>query len=287
MVGGHQQVLCAAWTADGQHLALGMYSGHISICNKSGTQQVSMFVCLVQLLCFQSWFPCDNNNTPRIPFWNHALLNLFTVTPHSSWMPQPFSIWLFVNGLRVFKVGLYHKHVCCVQPDTCTSNILPPFSLVFIIRKTRFGNTWVLFEQQLTIERSAPVWTLQWNTTQHKTSDALAVGCWDGTLSIYDLAGKQVCLITTLRQFITHAVLLHKLLQWKSNLCEHWVVAKNWFSDFTSMDDLIRWGMTRSLDLIHVVSPTMMQCTFVWVDQIKRSALWLSFHSSQESSFCS
>jgi intraflagellar transport protein 122 len=36
------------------------------------------------------------------------------------------------------------------------------------------------------------VWTLQWNTTQHKTSDALAVGCWDGTLSIYDLAGKQV-----------------------------------------------------------------------------------------------
>jgi hypothetical protein len=73
-------------------------------------------------------------------------------------MPQPFLIWLFVNGLRVFNVGLYHKHVCCVQPDTCTSNILPPFSLVFIIRKTWFGNTWVLFEQQLTIERSAPVW---------------------------------------------------------------------------------------------------------------------------------
>ncbi len=128
------------------------------------------------------------------------------------------------------------------------------------------------------------MWTLQWNTTQHKTSDALAVGCWDGTLSIYDLAGKQVCLITTLRQFITHAVLLHKLLQWKSNLCEHWVVAKNWFSDFTSVDDLIRWGMTRSLDLIHVVSPTMMRCTFVWVDQIKRSALLLSFNSSQEPS---
>jgi len=34
------QVLCAAWTADGQHLALGMYNGHISICDKSGVEQV-------------------------------------------------------------------------------------------------------------------------------------------------------------------------------------------------------------------------------------------------------
>lgn len=34
------QVLCAAWTVDGQHLALGMYNGHISICDKSGVEQV-------------------------------------------------------------------------------------------------------------------------------------------------------------------------------------------------------------------------------------------------------
>lgn len=34
------QVLCAAWTADGQHLALGMYNGHISIFDKSGIEQV-------------------------------------------------------------------------------------------------------------------------------------------------------------------------------------------------------------------------------------------------------
>ncbi|OAE20578.1 hypothetical protein AXG93_3873s1360 [Marchantia polymorpha subsp. ruderalis] len=33
------KVLCCAWTGDGQHLALGMYSGQISICNKSGVEQ--------------------------------------------------------------------------------------------------------------------------------------------------------------------------------------------------------------------------------------------------------
>lgn len=41
------QVLCAAWTADGQHLALGMYNGHISICDKSGVEQVLKFSLLI------------------------------------------------------------------------------------------------------------------------------------------------------------------------------------------------------------------------------------------------
>ncbi|KAG6540877.1 hypothetical protein Mapa_017752 [Marchantia paleacea] len=77
------KVLCCAWTGDGQHLALGMYSGQISICNKSGVEQCA-------------------------------------------------------------------------------------------------------------VERSAPVWTLQWNITQNKSSGYLAVGCWDGTLSFYDISGKQI-----------------------------------------------------------------------------------------------
>lgn len=36
-------MLCAAWTADGQHLALGMYHGLISICDKCGVEQVHVF----------------------------------------------------------------------------------------------------------------------------------------------------------------------------------------------------------------------------------------------------
>ncbi|KAL3679756.1 hypothetical protein R1sor_022712 [Riccia sorocarpa] len=46
--------------------------------------------------------------------------------------------------------------------------------------------------EQCAIERSAPVWTLQWNTVQNKSSGYLAVGCWDGTLSFYDRSGKQI-----------------------------------------------------------------------------------------------
>ncbi|KAL2613280.1 hypothetical protein R1flu_024972 [Riccia fluitans] len=77
------QVLCCAWTGDGQLLALGMYNGQISICDKNGVEQCA-------------------------------------------------------------------------------------------------------------IERCAPVWTLQWNTAQNKSSGYLAVGCWDGTLSFYEKSGKQI-----------------------------------------------------------------------------------------------
>jgi len=52
--------------------------------------------------------------------------------------------------------------------------------------------TWC-FDLQRVVERLGPIWTLQWNTLQNKTSDTLVVGCWDNTLSFYDLSGKQVC----------------------------------------------------------------------------------------------
>ncbi|CAM6125866.1 unnamed protein product [Calypogeia fissa] len=77
------RVLCCAWTGDGQHLALGMYGGQLSICDKNGVEQVA-------------------------------------------------------------------------------------------------------------VVRPAPVWTLQWNNMQNKSSGFLAVGCWDGTLSFYDVSGKQI-----------------------------------------------------------------------------------------------
>ncbi|MCO5572874.1 hypothetical protein L7F22_026633 [Adiantum nelumboides] len=46
--------------------------------------------------------------------------------------------------------------------------------------------------EQMKIERSAPVWTLQWNKTQNNASDTLVVGCWDCTISFYNLSGKQI-----------------------------------------------------------------------------------------------
>ncbi|KAH7444793.1 hypothetical protein KP509_02G092100 [Ceratopteris richardii] len=46
--------------------------------------------------------------------------------------------------------------------------------------------------EKMRIERTAPVWTLQWNSTVNNTSDSLVVGCWDGTISFYNLSGKQI-----------------------------------------------------------------------------------------------
>lgn len=44
-------------------------------------------------------------------------------------------------------------------------------------------------EFQVRIERGAPIWTLQWSPQNTEVIDILAVGCWDQTLSFYQLSG--------------------------------------------------------------------------------------------------
>eukprot|EP00947_MAST-08B_sp_MAST-8B-sp1_P003615 g3615.t1 len=46
-------------------------------------------------------------------------------------------------------------------------------------------------EEKVVIERQAPVWCLQWCPSQDEPVDVLAVGCWDQTLSFYQLSGIQ------------------------------------------------------------------------------------------------
>eukprot|EP00854_Cymbomonas_tetramitiformis_P014886 gene14886-17599_t len=46
--------------------------------------------------------------------------------------------------------------------------------------------------EKVLIERTAPIWTLCWNPSRDEAYDILAVGCWDGTLSFYQLSGIQV-----------------------------------------------------------------------------------------------
>ena len=45
-------------------------------------------------------------------------------------------------------------------------------------------------EKQM-IQRSAPVWCLEWNPSREENPSLLAVGCWDQTLSFYDATGHQ------------------------------------------------------------------------------------------------
>ena len=44
--------------------------------------------------------------------------------------------------------------------------------------------------EKVTIQRSAPVWCLAWSPNREE-QDTLAVGCWDSTLSFYQLSGAQ------------------------------------------------------------------------------------------------
>lgn len=46
--------------------------------------------------------------------------------------------------------------------------------------------------EKVRITRDAPCWTLAWNPSRDETHDVVAVGCWDGTLSFYQLNGMQV-----------------------------------------------------------------------------------------------
>ena len=41
------------------------------------------------------------------------------------------------------------------------------------------------------IERSAPIWSLQWNPSRDESHELLAVACWDQTLSFYESNGQQ------------------------------------------------------------------------------------------------
>eukprot|EP00501_MAST-03F_sp_TOSAG23-6_P000109 GSMAST32.ASY1.ANO1.111.1 assembled CDS len=46
-------------------------------------------------------------------------------------------------------------------------------------------------EQKVCIQKSDPIWTLQWNPDESNQNDILAVGCWDQTLSFYTLDGQE------------------------------------------------------------------------------------------------
>ncbi|KAK9811224.1 hypothetical protein WJX72_000251 [[Myrmecia] bisecta] len=46
--------------------------------------------------------------------------------------------------------------------------------------------------EKVLIQRSAPVWSLSWNPASEEGSDVLVVGCWDSTLSFYQLSGQPI-----------------------------------------------------------------------------------------------
>ena len=45
--------------------------------------------------------------------------------------------------------------------------------------------------EKFNIERSAPIWSLEWNPSRDEATNILAVACWDQTLSFYEQTGGQ------------------------------------------------------------------------------------------------
>jgi len=45
--------------------------------------------------------------------------------------------------------------------------------------------------EKVLIERESPIWSICWNPSRDEAADILAVGCWDQTLSFYQLSGVQ------------------------------------------------------------------------------------------------
>lgn len=143
--------------------------------------------------------------------------------------------------------------------------------------------TWCL-DSQAVVERPGPVWTLQWNILQNKTSDTLAVGCWDSTLSFYDLSGKQVCPSTSTK-WLRPRYSLTKFDHYvrvsfgkHADICKAYYRLLGTIILFDKFGSLKYWVMayicrlerTRNLVLILAVSHTTTASTSVWVAPTKR-----------------
>lgn len=46
--------------------------------------------------------------------------------------------------------------------------------------------------ERCSVERSEPIWSLTWKPKEDSADSVLVVGCWDRTLSFYDMDGEQI-----------------------------------------------------------------------------------------------
>lgn len=60
------------------------------------------------------------------------------------------------------------------------------------------------------IERSQPIWCLQWSPVSSEGLSTLVVGCWDQTLSFWQVNGQQVGKDRTLGTFVRLHVGLYR-----------------------------------------------------------------------------
>ncbi len=85
--------------------------------------------------------------------------------------------------MSVSKHKVSNKILCATWTNDGQYLALGMFNGVVSLRD-KAGN------EKVQIERGAPIWTLSFNPSKEE-SEILAVGCWDQTLSFYQLSGAQ------------------------------------------------------------------------------------------------
>jgi len=98
-----------------------------------------------------------------------------TVSDFGMWSPEQKSV-------QKFKVSA--KVLCTSWTNDGQYLALGQFNGTISIRDKEGG-------EKVKIERSEPIWCLQWCPVNTDAVDLLAVGCWDQTMSFYRLSGEQ------------------------------------------------------------------------------------------------
>ncbi|NXY81240.1 IF122 protein, partial [Alcedo cyanopectus] len=187
------KITCCSWTNDGQYLALGLFSGVVSIRNKSGEEKVKIerpgaapvwSICWnpsSKFCCAVTWFCCSNkfiNKSLRIA----AFLFCFArderndILAVADW-GQKLSFYQ-LSGKQIGKDRTLNFDPCCISYFTKGEYLLLGGSdkLVSLFTKdgVRLGTIG---------EQSSWVWTCK----VKPDSNYVAVGCQDGTISFYQL----------------------------------------------------------------------------------------------------
>ncbi|KAG4084721.1 WD40-repeat-containing domain protein [Neocallimastix lanati (nom. inval.)] len=160
------RILCSSWTSDGQYVALGMYNGHISIRNKLGEEKLRIERSVLPIWAL-SWNPSPHNDQQilAVTDWSRKLsffqLNGRQVGRDRILDYDPCSIDYFSNGGYVVIGGSDNK-VSLWTTDGINIGTL--------------------------CERNSWVWCCKVRPNQNY----VAVGCNDGTISMYQVVFSTV-----------------------------------------------------------------------------------------------
>ena len=160
---GHKETLyCVAYARDGKRFASGGADKTIIIWT-SKAEGILKF---------------SHNDTIQCLSYNPATQQLASATAgdFGLWSPEQKS---------VAKHKVQSRILCMSWSGDGTTLALGHYSGLISLRDKQGA-------EKLTIRRDAPVWSLQWNPSRDEAGDALAVACWDQTLSFYDSSGSQI-----------------------------------------------------------------------------------------------